>query len=75
MVYLCVFHQYLNKQLLYLYTFYTLHFNINTNENQQNAQMLYFLNSIPYSTTTGYAVAQLVEALRYKPEGRRFDSR
>ena len=24
---------------------------------------------------TGYAVAQLVEALRYKPEGRGFDSR
>jgi hypothetical protein len=23
----------------------------------------------------GYAVAQLVETLRYKPEGRRFDSR
>jgi hypothetical protein len=25
--------------------------------------------------TTGYAVAQLVEALRYEPKGRRFDSR
>jgi hypothetical protein len=24
---------------------------------------------------TGHAVAQLVEALRYKPEGRGFDSR
>jgi hypothetical protein len=24
---------------------------------------------------TGYAVAQLVEALRYKPEGRGFDAR
>jgi hypothetical protein len=29
----------------------------------------------PYVGTWGYAVAQLVEALRYKPEGRRFDSR
>ena len=28
-----------------------------------------------YLTTRGYAVAQLVEALRYKPEGRGFDSR
>ena len=26
-------------------------------------------------TIKGYAVAQLVEALRYKPEGRGFDSR
>jgi len=26
-------------------------------------------------TSMGYAVAQLVEALCYKPEGRRFDSR
>jgi hypothetical protein len=26
-------------------------------------------------TLSGYAVAQLVEALRYKPEGRGFDSR
>jgi hypothetical protein len=26
------------------------------------------------STTTGHAVAQLVEALRYKPEGRGFDA-
>jgi hypothetical protein len=33
----------------------------------------------PYQETTisvaGYAVAQLVEALHYKPEGRGFDSR
>ena len=28
-----------------------------------------------YSLSGGYAVAQLVEALRYKPEGRGFDSR
>jgi hypothetical protein len=28
-----------------------------------------------YCVFTWYAVAQLVEALRYKPEGRRFDSR
>jgi hypothetical protein len=27
------------------------------------------------SFSLGYAVAQLVEALRYKPEGREFDSR
>ena len=26
-------------------------------------------------TLLGHAVVQLVEALRYKPEGRRFDSR
>ena len=29
----------------------------------------------PVITTRGHAVAHLVEALRYKPEGRRFDSR
>jgi len=28
-----------------------------------------------YNQSTGIAVAQLVEAMRYKPEGRRFDSR
>jgi hypothetical protein len=28
-----------------------------------------------YVIDTGHAVAQLVEALRYKPEGRGFDSR
>jgi hypothetical protein len=28
-----------------------------------------------YKVSWGYAVAQLVEALRYKPEGRGFDSR
>jgi hypothetical protein len=28
-----------------------------------------------YFDTWGHAVAQLVEALRYKPAGRRFDSR
>jgi len=27
-----------------------------------------------YHTSLGHAVAQLVEALRYKPEGRWFDS-
>ena len=32
-------------------------------------------NIIQYNITVGYAVAQLVEALRYKPEGRGFDSR
>ena len=32
-------------------------------------------NSITKLHQTGYAVAQLVEALRYKPEGRGFDSR
>jgi hypothetical protein len=30
---------------------------------------------VPYLILTGHAVAQLVEALRYKPEGRGFDSR
>jgi hypothetical protein len=29
----------------------------------------------PSLPTRGYSVAQLVEALRYKPEGRGFDSR
>jgi len=29
----------------------------------------------PYMLEYGHAVAQLVEALRYKPEGRGFDSR
>jgi len=28
-----------------------------------------------FSSIWGHAVVQLVEALRYKPEGRRFDSR
>jgi len=28
-----------------------------------------------YTSMQGHAVAQLVEALRYKPEGRGFDSR
>jgi hypothetical protein len=34
-------------------------------------------NSVEYRTVGGggHAVAQLVEALRYKPEGRGFDSR
>ena len=30
---------------------------------------------LPVITIRGHAVAQLVEALRYKPEGRGFDSR
>ena len=30
--------------------------------------------SILYITLVGHAVAQLIEALRYKPEGRGFDS-
>ena len=33
---------------------------------------LVFIHKYIYGT--GYAVAQLVEALRYKPEGRGFDS-
>jgi hypothetical protein len=32
-------------------------------------------NKYEYDYYNGYAVAQLVEALRYKPEGRGFDSR
>ena len=32
-------------------------------------------NYFPPSSASGYAVAQLIEALRYKPEGREFDSR
>jgi hypothetical protein len=30
--------------------------------------------SLPFGGESGYAVAQLVEALRHKAEGRRFDS-
>ena len=30
---------------------------------------------VPITDAVGHAVAQLVEALRYKPEGRGFDSR
>jgi len=30
---------------------------------------------LPYTVAWGHAVAQLVQALRYKPEGRGFDSR
>jgi hypothetical protein len=33
------------------------------------------LNILPAVSTAGVAVAQLVEALRHKPEGRGFDSR
>ena len=42
-------------------------------ENQYTHFMLsnFFLGN----RAVGYAVAQLVEALRYKPEGRGFDSR
>jgi hypothetical protein len=32
-------------------------------------------NSLYYYKWLGYAVTQLIEALRYKPEGRGFDSR
>jgi hypothetical protein len=48
-----------------------------TNEDQQNAQMIYIFFSIcsTYIFRWGYAVEQLVEALRYKPEGRGFDYR
>jgi hypothetical protein len=35
----------------------------------------FFLNSIVECTYLGYAVAQLVEVLRYKPEGQGFDYR
>ena len=34
-----------------------------------------FVNYVYIIKIAGYAVAQLVEALRYKPEGRGFDSR
>jgi len=43
--------------------------------------LVYILNStkitlqMPMFSSWGHAVAQLVEALRYKPEGRGFDSR
>jgi hypothetical protein len=41
-----------------------------------NAHIVTFLvNSMYYCFLVGHAVAQLVEALRYKSEGRRFDSR
>jgi hypothetical protein len=30
---------------------------------------------VPFYRVRGYVVAQLVEAMRYKPEGRGFDSR
>jgi hypothetical protein len=33
------------------------------------------MNYLKYLIPWGHAVAQLVEALRYKPEGREFDSR
>jgi len=33
------------------------------------------LNKTHYGSSLGHAVAQLVEALSYKPEGRDFDSR
>ena len=35
----------------------------------------YLLNISPIKTQLGHTVAQLVEALRYRPEGRGFDSR
>ena len=33
----------------------------------------YNYNNYKYQEVMGYAVAQLIEALRYKPEGRGFD--
>jgi len=35
----------------------------------------YFIKVLDTINKLGHAVAQLVEALRYKPEGRGFDSR
>ena len=32
-------------------------------------------NYVNYMNSAGYAVAQLINALRYKPKGRGFDSR
>jgi hypothetical protein len=41
-----------------------------------HSPMLYLITAATTTTTNwGYAVAQMVEALRYKPEGRGFDSR
>ena len=43
----------------------------------KNSHVLALVQSYSHrhSSTMGYALAQLVEALRYKPEGRGFDSR
>jgi hypothetical protein len=38
-------------------------------------KLIYFYISHPVLLIMGYAVVQLVEALRYKPEGRGFDYR
>jgi hypothetical protein len=41
----------------------------------QSTELLLLCISLIYLLRYGYAVVQLVEALRYKPEGRGFDSR
>ena len=47
----------------------------NNNSNNNNAVYSFMLTFKDYLLMKGYAVAQLVEALRYKPESPGLDSR
>ena len=64
----------LNNELFHLDGWLTVHPSITLVDFQFDAQNSYLFT---YNTfiRRGQAVAQLVEALRYKPEGRGFDSR
>jgi len=44
-------------------------------QNNNKLLQITVYNYVCYTYSTGHAVAQLVEALRYKPEGPGFDSR
>jgi len=49
--------------------------NNNSNNNVFKTFMSLYESSLHIHSSRGYLVAQLVEALRYKPEGRGFNSR
>jgi len=49
--------------------------NANNEDKQTNKYVCFLVKCGEFVLFGGYTVAQLVEALRYKPEGRGFDSR
>ena len=57
---------------LHLYQSFMTDVMLDPQKSQLNLAPLFLVGSTRYG---GYTVAQLVEALRYKPEGRGFDSR
>jgi hypothetical protein len=48
---------------------------VGTNNQTVLPYNIFCKNYVSKSPTKGHVVAQMVEALRYKPEGRRFESR